>query len=45
MQQMVLELANGPCVAMEIVSEIPDRNVYLDFRNLCGPADPVSIFF
>lgn len=42
---MVLELANGPCIAMEIVSSQPDSNVYLDFRNLCGPTDPVSFNF
>lgn len=38
---MVLELANGPCVAMEIVAGSPDINTYQEFRKLCGPSDPV----
>lgn len=39
---MVLELANGPCVAMEIVAGSPDMDTYQEFRKLCGPSDPVS---
>lgn len=38
---MVLELANGPCIAMEIISKEPDTNTHGEFRKLCGPVDPV----
>lgn len=40
---MVLELANGPCVAMEIAACSPDINTYEEFRKLCGPSDPVRM--
>lgn len=42
---MVLELANGPCIALEIVSKNSELNTYTEFRKLCGPIDPVSFFF
>lgn len=41
-QQMILQLSNGPCVAMEIVAKDPNTSSYPGFRNLCGPVDPVS---
>lgn len=41
-QQMILQLSNGPCVAMEIVAKDSNTSSYPAFRNLCGPVDPVS---
>lgn len=37
---MVLELANGPCVAIEVCHQNKDVNSYTEFRKLCGPIDP-----
>lgn len=49
LQKMVLELISGPCIGMEIIacdSLIESRSKsHCDFRNLCGPSDPVSIYF
>lgn len=39
----VLELSNGPCVAMEVQAINAAANTYADFRKLCGPADVVSV--
>lgn len=41
---MILQLSNGPCIAMEIVAKDPNTSSYPTFRNLCGPVDPVSFF-
>lgn len=41
---MVLEFADGPCLALEIASKDPDANAYQQLRELCGPADTVRIF-
>lgn len=38
---MVLELTSGKFVALEIGADNPNTNVYKDFRQLCGPSDPV----
>lgn len=35
---MVTEMYSGPCVALEILQTNPAKT----FRELCGPADPVS---
>lgn len=40
-QQMAIELSNGPFVALEIAAENPAANVHSDFRQFCGPSDPV----
>lgn len=45
-QKMVLELISGPSIGMEITScdsqhESRSKS-HCDFRNLCGPGDPVS---
>lgn len=45
---MVLELISGPAIGMEITScdsqnESRSKS-HCDFRNLCGPSDPVSIY-
>lgn len=40
---MVAELQSGPCIAMEVSCKDEGRDVIADFRNLCGPRDPVSI--
>lgn len=40
---MVTELHSGPCIAMEVSRKDEGQNVIADFRNLCGPRDPVSI--
>lgn len=37
-QEMVTEMYSGPCVALEILQTNPAKT----FRELCGPADPVS---
>lgn len=42
--QMVLQLASGPALAVEVTAKDPDINTHLAFRELCGPSDPVSIF-
>lgn len=39
---MVAQLTTGPCIAMEIQAQNPEVNSYSAFRDLCGPADPVS---
>ena len=38
---MTEELANGPCVALEIMSKEDDTPI--EFRKFCGPADPVGV--
>lgn len=40
---MVSELQSGPCIVMEITHKNESHNIIDDFRNLCGPMDPVSI--
>jgi hypothetical protein len=35
--EMVDELVNGPCIALELKS----RNTQATFREFCGPSDPV----
>lgn len=40
---MVIELSSGPFIALEITSET--CNVYNDFRQMCGPSDPVSVIY
>lgn len=40
---MVTELQSGPCVVMEVSHKDEKPNIVADFRNLCGPVDPVSI--
>lgn len=40
---MVNELQSGPCIVMEISHKDKDANIVDDFRNLCGPMDPVNI--
>lgn len=40
--QMVLQMINGPALAMEIEARDSDTNVHEAFRSLCGPSDPVS---
>lgn len=42
---MVAELQSGPCVAMEVSRKDEGHNIIADFRNLCGPRDPVSGHF
>lgn len=42
LQSNVLELANGPCVAIEVKCNDEKANSYLEFRKLCGPCDVVS---
>jgi hypothetical protein len=42
---MVTELCSGPCIALEIVAGSPNNEpVVQAFRELVGPADPVSLF-
>ena len=36
---MVLELTSGPCIALEVRAQ----NAPVAFREMTGPADPVSI--
>lgn len=40
---MAIELAKGKCIALEVGADNPNVNVYKEFRQLCGPADPVSV--
>lgn len=40
--QMVVQLTNGPALAMEIEARESGVNVHEAFRYLCGPSDPVS---
>lgn len=40
---MVTELQTGPCVVMEVSHKNESPDIVADFRNLCGPMDPVSI--
>ena len=37
--QMVTQLTSGPCVALELTAS----NAHSEFREFCGPADPVSL--
>lgn len=39
---MVTELQSGPCIVMEVSHKDERPNIVADFRNLCGPMDPVS---
>lgn len=39
---MVLELADGPCIAMEVKCKLPESSTYSELRKLCGPVDTVS---
>lgn len=43
LQAMVTELQSGPCIVMEVSRKDESPNIVADFRNLCGPMDPVSI--
>ena len=38
---MVLELTSGPCVVLEVRAQ----NAPIAFREMTGPADPVSIHY
>lgn len=38
---MVIELASGPFLVIEIGYRSPNSNVHEKFRKFCGPADPV----
>lgn len=38
--QMVSQLQSGNCLAIEILGEA--GNVQQDFRDFCGPVDPVN---
>lgn len=42
-QQMVRELSSGKFIALEIGASNASRNVYEEFRQLCGPSDPVRL--
>uniref|UniRef100_A0A1A9UZX7 Uncharacterized protein n=1 Tax=Glossina austeni TaxID=7395 RepID=A0A1A9UZX7_GLOAU len=35
------QLTSGVCMALEIVWGDPNKNSYEEFRNFCGPTDPV----
>lgn len=37
---IILHMASGPCVALEIISADPEKNVFHEFRKFCGPKDP-----
>lgn len=39
--QLVLELSNGPCVALEVSAKEQNIDTHSAFRKLCGPMDPV----
>jgi len=39
---MVADLQSGPCIVMEVSRKDEGPNIVTDFRNLCGPMDPVS---
>lgn len=38
---MVIELSSGPLLAVEIASKCAEEHPYQQFRELCGPMDPV----
>jgi hypothetical protein len=40
---MVAELQSGPYIVMEVSRKDEGPNIVTDFRNLCGPMDPVSM--
>lgn len=40
---MVIELASGSIIAMEIEVKDSTKNSYLQFRKLCGPNDSVRL--
>lgn len=40
---MVAELQSGPCIVLEVSHKNESPNIVPDFRNLCGPIDPVNI--
>jgi len=40
---MVAELQSGPCIVIEVTHKDESLNIVADFRNLCGPIDPVCI--
>lgn len=42
---MVAQLQSGPCVVIEVSRKNEDSNIVADFRNFCGPMDPVSIYY
>lgn len=39
---MSIHLAEGKCVALEVKCNNPNINCVCEFRQLCGPRDPVS---
>ncbi len=39
---MVNELMSGPCIVLEICATEPCDDVVSAFRDMVGPADPVS---
>lgn len=39
---MVTEICSGPCIALEVTGKGGDTAA--QFRELCGPSDPVSVF-
>lgn len=42
---MVTELQSGPCIVIEVSHKNEDLNIVADFRNFCGPVDPVCYYF
>ncbi|XP_070512537.1 nucleoside diphosphate kinase homolog 7-like isoform X1 [Cardiocondyla obscurior] len=40
---MVTELQSGPCIVMEVTHKDENLNIVANFRDLCGPMDPVSV--
>lgn len=42
---MIVELQSGPCVVIEVSRKNGDSNIVADFRNFCGPMDPVSMYY
>lgn len=41
---MVAQLASGVSIALEIVAADENKNSYEEFRQFCGPMDPVSYY-
>ncbi|CAL1676914.1 unnamed protein product [Lasius platythorax] len=42
---MVAELQSGPCIVIEVTNKNEDSNIVADFRDFCGPMDPVCYYF